>query len=63
MEEAEDDWRLNFIAYIMEKRVPKHKVEHEKIVRRSANYVVIGNEPVVRLQQCVDEVHPPILRP
>jgi hypothetical protein len=27
MTEAEDDWRLDFIAYIMEKRVPGDKVE------------------------------------
>jgi hypothetical protein len=44
MAEAEDDWRLDFITYIMEKCVPEDKVEHEKIVRRSANYVVIGTE-------------------
>jgi hypothetical protein len=28
----------------MEKRVPEHKVEREKIAKRSANYVVIGTE-------------------
>jgi hypothetical protein len=28
----------------MEKRVPEDKVEREKIIRRSANYVVIGTE-------------------
>jgi hypothetical protein len=44
MTEAEDDWRLDFIAYILEKCVPEDKVEHEKIVKRSANYVVIGTE-------------------
>jgi hypothetical protein len=44
MMEATDDWRLNFIAYIVEKRVPEDKVEREKIVRRVANYVVIGTE-------------------
>jgi ribonuclease HI len=44
MAEAEDDWRLDFIAYIMEKRVPEDKVEREKIVRRSANYVVFGTK-------------------
>jgi hypothetical protein len=44
MTEAEDDWHLDFIAYILEKRIPEDKVEHEKIVRRSANYVVIGTE-------------------
>jgi hypothetical protein len=44
MAEAEDDWRLDFVAYILEKRVPKDKVEREKIVRRSANYVVIGTK-------------------
>jgi ribonuclease HI len=42
MMEAEDDWRLHFIAYIMEQCVPEDKVRREKIVRRSANYVVIG---------------------
>jgi hypothetical protein len=44
MVEAEFDWCLDFIAYIMEKRVPEDKVEWEKIVRRVANYVVIGTE-------------------
>jgi hypothetical protein len=44
MAEAEDEWRLNFIAYIMEKRVPEDKVEREKIVRRSTNYIVISTE-------------------
>jgi hypothetical protein len=44
MAEAKDDWCLDFIAYILEKRVPEDKVEHEKIFRCSANYVVIGTE-------------------
>jgi hypothetical protein len=44
MMEAEVDWHLDFITYIMEKRVPQDKVEREKIVRRAANYVVIGTE-------------------
>jgi hypothetical protein len=37
MAETEVDWRLDFIAYIVEKRVPEDKVEREKIVRRAAN--------------------------
>jgi ribonuclease HI len=45
MVEAEDDWHLDFNAYILEKRIPGDKVEREKIIRRSANYVVIGTEP------------------
>jgi ribonuclease HI len=44
MAEAEDDWRLDFIAYIVEQRIPEDKVEREKIVRRSANYIIIGTE-------------------
>jgi hypothetical protein len=44
MAEAEDDWRLNFIAYILEQRIREDKVEREKIVRHNANYVVIGTE-------------------
>jgi ribonuclease HI len=44
MAEAEVDWRLDFIAYIVEKRVPEDKVECENIVRRAANYVVISTE-------------------
>jgi hypothetical protein len=44
MAKAEVDWRLNFITYIVEKRVPGDKVEHEKIVRCAANYVIIGTE-------------------
>jgi hypothetical protein len=57
MTEVEDDWRLDFITYILEKRVPEDKVEHEKIVRRSARHRAV---PEVCLQWCVDEVHPPI---
>jgi hypothetical protein len=44
MAEAEVDWRLDFIAYIVEKRVPEDKVEREKIIRHAANYVVIDTE-------------------
>jgi hypothetical protein len=44
MMEAEDYWRLDFIAYIMEKRVPEDKVEREKIVKCAANYVVTSTE-------------------
>jgi hypothetical protein len=44
MAEAEDDRPLDFIIYIVEKRVPEEKVEHEKIVRHAANYVVISTE-------------------
>jgi hypothetical protein len=44
MTEAEVDWRLDFIAYIVEKCAPEDKVERNKIVRRAANYVVIGTK-------------------
>jgi hypothetical protein len=44
MAEAEDDWRLDFIAYIVVQHILEDKVEREKIVRRSANYIVIGTE-------------------
>jgi hypothetical protein len=44
MAEAKNDWRLDFIAYIVETRVPKDMVECEKIVRCSANYIVIDTE-------------------
>jgi hypothetical protein len=44
MVEAKDDWRLDFIAYIVEQRVPEDKVERKKIVRSIANYIVIGTE-------------------
>jgi hypothetical protein len=44
MAEVEDDWRLDFMTYILEKRVPEDKVELEKIIKRSANYVVIATE-------------------
>jgi hypothetical protein len=44
MAEAEVDWRLDFIAYIVEKRIPEDKVEREKIVRHATNYVFIGIE-------------------
>jgi hypothetical protein len=59
MAEAEDDQRLDFIVYILEKRVPKDKVECEKIIRRSANYAVIGTELYRRSEglQLLQEVH------
>jgi hypothetical protein len=44
MLEAEVDWRLDFIAYIVDKRIPEDKVEQKKIVRRAANYVIISTE-------------------
>jgi hypothetical protein len=44
MVEAEDNWRLDFIAYIVDKRVPEDKVKREKIVKHNANYVVISTE-------------------
>jgi ribonuclease HI len=44
MAEAENDWCLDFIAYIVENRIPEDNIEREKIVRRSANYVVIGTK-------------------
>jgi hypothetical protein len=44
MAEAEDDWCLDFITYIVEKHVPEDKVERENVIRRSANYVVISTE-------------------
>jgi hypothetical protein len=44
MTEAKDDWRLDFIAYILEQWVLENKVEQEKIVRHSANYIIIGTE-------------------
>jgi hypothetical protein len=44
MADAEVDWRLDFITYIVEKCVPRDKVKREKIVRRAANYVIIGTE-------------------
>jgi hypothetical protein len=42
MAEAEVDRCLDFITYIVEKRVPEDKVERKKIVRCAANYIVIG---------------------
>jgi hypothetical protein len=44
MAEAKDDRRLDFITYIMEKRVPEDKFKREKIVMRATNYVIIGTE-------------------
>jgi ribonuclease HI len=44
MAEAEVDWCLDFITYIMEKHVPEDRVEREKIIRRAANYIIIGTK-------------------
>ncbi|XP_004959468.1 uncharacterized protein LOC101779818 [Setaria italica] len=44
MIEAEEDCRTPFIALIIDQMVPEDKIEHEKLARRSANYVVISKE-------------------
>jgi hypothetical protein len=44
MTKSKDDWRLDFISYILEHRVPEDKVEREKIIRHNANYVVMGTK-------------------
>jgi hypothetical protein len=62
MTKAEVDWRLDFIAYIVEKRIPDDKVEREKIVRRAANYVVISTE-LYRRSASIGVLMKCILRP
>jgi hypothetical protein len=44
MIEKEDDRRESFLAFLLDQRVPEDKAKRERITRRSANYVVIGNE-------------------
>jgi ribonuclease HI len=44
MSKKEDDWRKPFIDFILHQLVPDDKVERDRITRRSANYVVIGND-------------------
>ncbi|XP_004966999.1 uncharacterized protein LOC101782696 [Setaria italica] len=44
MIEAEEDWHAPFIALIIDQMVLEDKIEHEKLGRPSANYVVIGKE-------------------
>jgi hypothetical protein len=44
MDEAEDDWCLDFIAFLLEHQVPEKKAEREKVMRCSTNYVIIGTE-------------------
>ncbi|XP_072151073.1 uncharacterized protein [Setaria viridis] len=44
MIEAEEDWRAPFIVLIADQIASEDKLEHEKLVRRSANDVVIGKE-------------------
>lgn len=44
MIEAEKDWRTLFITLITGQVVLEDKIEHEKLARRSLNYVVIGKE-------------------
>jgi hypothetical protein len=40
----EEDWREPFLAFLLDQRVLEDKAERERITRRSANYVVIGND-------------------
>jgi hypothetical protein len=44
MSEKKDDWRKPFIDFILDQLVPYDKAEHERITRRSANYIVIGTD-------------------
>ena len=44
MVDKEDDWREQFIAFFVCQMAPEDKTEREKVTRRSANYVVIGDE-------------------
>ncbi|XP_004977880.1 uncharacterized protein LOC101764679 [Setaria italica] len=44
MIEAEDNWYTPFIALITDQMVLEDKIEHEKLGRQSANYVVISKE-------------------
>jgi hypothetical protein len=44
MSEKEDDWRKPFIDFILDQLVPDDKAERERMMRRSANYVVIGSD-------------------
>jgi hypothetical protein len=37
------EWTLPFIEYILHKKVPSYKAEAERVIRRSKNYVVIGD--------------------
>jgi hypothetical protein len=43
MSEKEDDWCKPFIDFILDQLVRDDKAEREHIMRRSANYVVIGS--------------------
>jgi ribonuclease HI len=40
MSEKENDWRKPFIDFILDQLVPDDKAERERIMRRSANYVL-----------------------
>jgi ribonuclease HI len=44
MKEKEDDWHEPFLAFLLDQRVPEDKAERECIMRRSANYIVIGKD-------------------
>jgi hypothetical protein len=41
MSEKEDDWHKPFIEFILDQLVPEDKAERERIIGRSANYVMI----------------------
>jgi hypothetical protein len=59
MAEAEDDWRLNFIAYIVEKRI---RAREDRQARRQLCHHQHRAIPEVCLQRCANEVHPPVRR-
>jgi hypothetical protein len=44
MSEKEDNWRKPFIDFILDQLIPDDKTERERIMRRSANYIVIGTD-------------------
>ena len=40
----QSDWRQTYIDFIKEKKLPEDKAEATRVVRRSKNYVLVGDK-------------------
>ena len=40
----QSDWRQTYIDFIKEKKLPEDKAEATRVIRRSKNYVLVGDK-------------------
>ena len=68
----QNDWRQTYIDFIKEKKLPEDKAEATRVIRRSKNYVLMGDKlykraassgvllkcvPTDKGKEILDEIH------